>query len=73
MSQYEKAEQAEIDAAIARQATPMHPPSSEQVLLDEIAHWDNEREVCLNGLVAATDERIRCSRALNDLRHSQGL
>lgn len=38
---------------------------------EQIAHWDVQRTLCIDGLVYATSQRIACSKALNEQRHEQ--
>lgn len=40
---------------------------------EQIAYWDNERQACIDGLVYATQQRIRVSREINAQIPSESL
>lgn len=46
--------------------TDMEQPKTDSTLQEQIAHWDVQRQLCLDGLVYATNQRIACSRELNE-------
>jgi hypothetical protein len=43
----------------------MEYPKPEATLEEQIAHWDVQRTLCIDGLVYATSQRIKCSQELN--------
>lgn len=45
----------------------MEYPKPEATLEEQIAHWDTQRTLAIDGLVYATQQRIRVSRELNAL------